>query len=569
MSGVTRRIVVVVLTGALTALAAIGVAVTTPLGFDARDVVEVERNANTPDLPPGQGGDHPGKGRPGDPEDPNDPGEVGPAIPDDVTTVRVGTAHRSLEPAPDGSAGERWVTEHDACATLSEATIVNLLGGDLSMIDHLASTGSPWPNNPDCIYMGGYGIGPMNPITHIHDDHGLGVRGVAILDDDDTALVLVVVDAVGWFWEYGSKCSDCGIRQITERMGDELDIDPSGIVVASTHSHTAPDFMGGWGFVPDWYMAQATRAIEDVIRDAVTSARPAVLEVGEEIARSHNRERRGTYRSAEEAHVAWLRALAVQDGRFVMDNDRGTPQVVATVGAFAAHPTTASSSGGEGHGDWPVVFEEEVASRFGGMAMHMMTGLGNLSASGGTNMGRALAQELPPAGSGTLLADTRIRTTRITYRQPATNVPLTALGIPGFFDRKIDLVPAELRTGKNPSTAPCVSASLASAEVPVAAAMIGSGFALTTGPGEIFANLSNTIKEQSPAPVTMPLGQANDALGYLPQSFEISPVGQQGLGFVAGGFVIVNYEDSYAIDRCFGDKVLETSRDLLADLNAR
>ena len=51
----------------------------------------------------------------------------------------------------------------------------------------------------------------------------------------------------------------------------------------------------------------------------------------------------------------------------------------------------------------------------------------------------------------------------------------------------------------------------------------------------------------------MPLAQANDALGYMPQSFELNPVGQQGLGFVAGGYLIVNYEDSYAIDRCFGD----------------
>jgi len=293
MSVVAKRIMVVVLTGALTALAAVGVAVTTPLGFDARDLVEVERNGNAPTVPPGHGDDHPGRGKgpggPGDPGDPTNPGEPGPAVPDGVSTVRVGTAHRSLEPAPDEQAGERWVTNHAACATLSEATLVELLGGDLSTVDHLASAGSPWPNNPHCIYMGGYGIGPMNPITHIHDEHGLGVRGVAILDDHDTALVLVVIDAVGWFWEYGSKCRDCGIRQITERMGEELGIDPSGIVVASTHSHTAPDFMGGWGFVPDWYMAQATRAIEDVIRDAVASARPAVLEVGEEIARRHNR----------------------------------------------------------------------------------------------------------------------------------------------------------------------------------------------------------------------------------------------------------------------------------------
>ena len=61
----------------------------------------------------------------------------------------------------------------------------------------------------------------------------------------------------------------------------------------------------------------------------------------------------------------------------------------------------------------------------------------------------------------------------------------------------------------------------------------------------------------------MPLAQANDALGYIPQSFELNPVGQQGLGFVAGGYLIVNYEDSYAIDRCFGDMALETTLDLL------
>jgi hypothetical protein len=62
----------------------------------------------------------------------------------------------------------------------------------------------------------------------------------------------------------------------------------------------------------------------------------------------------------------------------------------------------------------------------------------------------------------------------------------------------------------------------------------------------------------------MPLSQANDALGYMPQSFELNPVGQQGLGFVAGGYLIVNYEDSYAIDRCFGDMALETTHDLLS-----
>jgi hypothetical protein len=103
-----------------------------------------------------------------------------------------------------------------------------------------------------------------------------------------------------------------------------------------------------------------------------------------------------------------------------------------------------------------------------------------------------------------------------------------------------------------------------SVEVAAGAIRIGDRLAITTGPGELFSNLTNTIKEHSPAAVTLPLAQANDALGYLPQSFEIDPVGQQGLGFAFGGYVFVNYEDSYAVDRCFGDAVLETTLDLLA-----
>ena len=75
------------------------------------------------------------------------------------------------------------------------------------------------------------------------------------------------------------------------------------------------------------------------------------------------------------------------------------------------------------------------------------------------------------------------------------------------------------------------------------------------------------MKEQSRAAVTFPLGQAGDALGYMPQSFEMSPVGQQGLGFTdATGYVFVNYEDSYAIDRCFGDMALETQISMLREL---
>jgi hypothetical protein len=78
------------------------------------------------------------------------------------------------------------------------------------------------------------------------------------------------------------------------------------------------------------------------------------------------------------------------------------------------------------------------------------------------------------------------------------------------------------------------------------------------------------MKEQSGAEVTLPLGQANDALGYMPQSFELNQAGQQGLGFAGElqGYMFVNYEDSYAIDKCFGDMALETSIGMLNQLKA-
>jgi hypothetical protein len=88
----------------------------------------------------------------------------------------------------------------------------------------------------------------------------------------------------------------------------------------------------------------------------------------------------------------------------------------------------------------------------------------------------------------------------------------------------------------------------------------------TFAPGEVFSNLTNTIKEKNAGKIVFPIAQANDALGYMPQSFEVNPVGQQGLGFAAGGYVFVNYEDSYAIDRCVGDNVLETTLTLLGGL---
>jgi hypothetical protein len=464
--------------------------------------------------------------------------------------LRAGAAKASIAPRP-ADYGGTWETDAGACRTLDPSWLQRL-GSHPEDLEHLADTGSPWPENPDCIYQGGFGIGPMNPVSSFDTQLGLWVRSVAIGDGTDT-IVLTIIDGEGWLWDYATKCDDCGAKQLGQELGQELHIDPKGIVIAATHSHAAPDFIGGWGFVPDWYMEQVTDTIRTTVRQAVAAMEPVTIEVGELQARDLNNERRDTYRSAETQTAAWLRA-------YVPATKKQPARVVATLGAYAAHPTTKGTNGGVASADWPGEFERTLEDRFGGVGLHFMTGLGNMSSSGDT--GRALGARIPPLGQGTRILKPDVSAEQVTWEQPATNVPLSALGQAGFFDRAFSPTPASVSVGKSES-APCASSSPTSVEVAVSAFHLGDELVITTGPGELFSNLTNTIIEKSPALVTMPLSQANDALGYMPQSFELNPVGQQGLGFFFGGYLIVNYEDSYAIDRCFGDMALETTLRLL------
>ncbi len=533
----------------------------------------------------------------------------------------VGAAKTSMLPTPEKFPGAVWEKDPAKCRTLAPAWFQDLPKAAVNAMDGIANPGSTWPENPNCIYQGGFGLGPMNPVKSFDTEFGLWVRSMAFSDGTQT-LVTTVIDGEGWLWDYKSKCTDCGAKQIGAALAADPDLAVRGVkagshILHATHSHASPDFIGGWGFVPNWYMKQITDAIKATAKQAVMSMEAATLEAGEEEARGHNSERRDTYRSAEEASLSWVRAVAVnatppaaeapaaatthdaaqEPGKAKKDKDQPTPtptatqtatptppRVIATLGAFAAHPVTYGTNDGVAHPDWLGLFNQTLETRFGGVGLHFMTGLGNLT---GANRltGKALANLLPEIGGGRVVDETTVKVAQTTARSALTNVPLTALGTPGLFDRKFDPTPVAVGVADGdsntldqqslqgigediagagpPEYAPCTSASAQSVELPASAARIGNDLVFTAAPGEVFANYTNTVKEKNSGRITFPLAQANDALGYMPQSFEINPVGQQGLGFAAGGFVFVNYEDSYAIDRCTGDLMLEKTLELL------
>ena len=448
-------------------------------------------------------------------------------------SVLAGAAKVSIYPQPNEAEGEKWAK-----------TGCRILGDDApSGATHVPNFRSPWPENPECIYMGGYGIGPMNPITSV-DAEGLWVRSVAVGDGTDT-VVLTIIDGASYLGDYNRFCTDCGAFEIARDLGAELGIDPAGFMIASSHSHTAPDFIGGWGGVPQWYQDQVTEAIRTSIRSSVKKMKPATLEAGDVLARQFNAERRDTYRSAESDTLGWFRAVNTASGK-----------TIATVGAYAAHPVTADEGGGVGNADFPAVFAQTVERRFGGVGLYFMKGLGNLSPRGNKfEMGEGLANLIPPVGSGQPVQGTDVRAARAMWDQPVTNPGLTALGTPGFFDRPFSQKPAAVRIGKS-ERRPCVSASPVSVYTGITAAKVGN-LTLTGAPGETFSNIGNTLEERNPGGVTLPMAQVNDGLGYIIQNFESYTEGRMGAGFVGEG--AVEYEDAYAIDQCFGDMVLETT----------
>ncbi len=456
--------------------------------------------------------------------------------------VLVGAAKVSIEPKPNLFKGEHWEKNEAACE----------LGAGLDPLWAL-DLRTPWPENPNCIYAGGFGLGPMNSLVSWDQEYGLWVRSVAISDGADT-IVLTLLDASYYMGRYRTLCERCGWYSLAEDLGAELGIAPSGFLFSSTHAHSAPDFIGGWGAVPQWYMDQVTNAIRTSVRQAVASMRPATLEVGDELLRDYNSDRRDIYWSPEENTLSWFRA-----------RDRAGA-VVTTVAAYARHPTSRGSGTPIAHADWHGPFSKRAEERFGGIALAFPSGLGNMSGRGGWQAGANIADAIPALGDGAPVPNPDVRARQVFWVQPVTNSALSALGVPGLFDRPFDLQasPTTISTGKSDDNK-CVSTSPLTVRTSISAMRVGN-LTITGGPGELFSNITNTIREDEHerGQTAIPISIANDGLGYVMQNFEYNAIAGQLVGFVQDS--LFGYEDAYAIDGCFGTMVLETTLEALDGL---
>lgn len=495
-------------------------------------------------------------------------------------TFLVGAARASLVPAPEAYRG-RWQTQ--GCTSLDNGSV------DPATVDHTLSDPRGWPAaSPDCIYLGGFGIGPARPATSV-DPGGVWVRTIAI-SNGEQLFTYSTADAVGWFARYDSQlCADCGILDVRERVAREV-LGSEGlagnVIIGSTHSHATADTYGGWGGIPQWYRAQIRDAAIASIKQAVANLQPASITAGEVDLRRRNNERRDTYYSTVDSGATWLQAKTLTSASCTGDKKKDTcttsgGDVVATWMTFGAHATMVSAP--VLHADWPGAASRAFEAAHGGVGLVFEGALGNSSVSGvgsAEATGQAIAADIDASilRDGHVLGDNTMQAAARSVTHPVTTNPgLFTLGSVGLFDR--EFVPATKGGGLpgvyswskagETSSAPdedndpqpqgeqvrsCTSAG--PTVITTAGAHRIGDLLVAFAPGEICGTIAEVVKERADrAATTMVLGQTNDALGYLIQDFEFDV---QGNVVTEYGTMTGEYEEVFALDRCLGDHVLET-----------
>lgn len=207
-----------------------------------------------------------------------------------------------------GSTGEPGSTGETGDDTTTGAPLEQFLLGmhvqDVSpSADHLAG---------DDLYMGAYGAPfTRGPAQGVHDP--IFARSFAI-EGNGGGLVMAIVDLPGM----GNQVA----RAVREKVAAMTGLTDAQVLVGSTHSHSAPDFMGLWGGVPGDYNDYLIDQTVASMVAAWDSRAPGELRVATGKAPANNRRGWGF----------------TDDDMTILDAFDLQQQRIGTVVVFAAHP---------------------------------------------------------------------------------------------------------------------------------------------------------------------------------------------------------------------------------------
>ena len=244
-------------------------------------------------------------------------------------------------------------------------------------------TGSPWPENPNCIYMGGFGLGPMNPVTSWNEELGLWVARRRAARPPGRrprpgrarrrGLLLGLRQEVRRLRHQAAHRAARRRRGPRPRRRGHRRRGDARALLARLHRRLGlrAGLVHGAGRRHDQGDGPRRRRVDAPRGPRVRRARGARVQPR---APQHLPLGRGA--AARLAARVRARQTSGKGKKTTTTPPRRSPRV----GAYAAHPVSFGTNGGEAHPDWPGLFEKSLEQRFGGVGLHFMTGLGNMSA---------------------------------------------------------------------------------------------------------------------------------------------------------------------------------------------
>jgi hypothetical protein len=383
------------------------------------------------------------------------------------------------------------------------------------------------------VNLGGFGLGdgtliPDAVVGRGSRDQAKGERikvRATVIDDGKKAVAIASIEAQGWFAAY--QDGDYGLSDMSKAIAKKIPRLPVGhIVIASDHSHSAPDTLGVWGGPKPGYLAFVKSQVIAAVTQAYATRSFATLVAGHSDAsdlvynqsctEALNQDKEPAYPGPE------VCATPGKDGMVrVLQATTPSGRHPLTFMAFAAH---ATAGGGNGlHGDWPQFLSDFMTKRYGG------TGLAMVGALGGTQPCRAACAFTKPSNPGYKVADRKTAIV-LNYSAHVTKALRSAARVRGPVAGAQGFI-------REPITGPAVTALFAAGkyagaellrnhEAPwvngptirtvVGALRIGDVVIATT-PGEGFPRIREDIATAvgKGAREVMTLGLAGDQLGYL------------------------------------------------------
>jgi len=234
------------------------------------------------------------------------------------------------------------------------------------------------------INTGGFGFGDgSSPVSQAlgpggkNSFQGNHIAARALVVEDaatGVAVAMVSVETQGMFAAYQND-PDAGLDAIARRIHAIVPaLPPSNVTISNDHTHSGPDAIGVWGFIPADYLEHIAAQTVAAVVSAYQTRREATIVAGASDApdliynqtctEALNQGPNDPYPNTIcdpflESKDSWVRVLQARDA--------GNGAVIATAMSYAAHATLGGESGV--HGDWPQYLSEALTERYGGIGI--------------------------------------------------------------------------------------------------------------------------------------------------------------------------------------------------------